>query len=310
MTILELVHDIHLKTGLFDPDKTRINHVNSSWALLQCPFHKGGKERNPSFSLNTVDGYYKCFACGKFGNITELSQLYNIDFTLESANGRGVNLVVTDKETEVVDYPGFDEDWIAELTANAYPDQFLERGISEETLRQYRVCHDTDSNCIVFPVYQANGRPGYVFKRSAINKRFYTQSNVRLLLYGIDKAYNRQREELFITEGPIDALSLIDMGYNAVACFGLGSVVQMRDVLKLGNRKVVLAFDNDKAGHEASIKWFSFLSRNCDKGLHRLQYPDSNIKDPNDLLKEYGRRCDLKYGRCEDLLFKKVRQRR
>jgi DNA primase len=32
-----------------------------------CPFHKEGKERNPSLIMDAKDGHYKCFACGEKG---------------------------------------------------------------------------------------------------------------------------------------------------------------------------------------------------------------------------------------------------
>lgn len=38
-----------------------------AWLAVYCPFHAGGKERNPSLSMNATDGHYKCHACGAKG---------------------------------------------------------------------------------------------------------------------------------------------------------------------------------------------------------------------------------------------------
>ena len=35
-----------------------------------CPFHKGGKEANPSFNLHHINGHYRCHACGAKGKDT------------------------------------------------------------------------------------------------------------------------------------------------------------------------------------------------------------------------------------------------
>jgi DNA primase len=35
--------------------------------ILPCPFHKDGKEKNPSLHLQQVEGYYRCHACGAKG---------------------------------------------------------------------------------------------------------------------------------------------------------------------------------------------------------------------------------------------------
>lgn len=36
--------------------------------LAQCPFHKGGKERNPSMKVDDTKGTYYCFTCKEHGN--------------------------------------------------------------------------------------------------------------------------------------------------------------------------------------------------------------------------------------------------
>jgi DNA primase len=40
-----------------------------------CPFHKNGKERNPSLMVDAREGYFRCFTCGaKGGDVIALYQ--------------------------------------------------------------------------------------------------------------------------------------------------------------------------------------------------------------------------------------------
>jgi len=39
----------------------------NGWAQAPCPFHKDGKERNPSFSVRLDCGAFRCHACGAKG---------------------------------------------------------------------------------------------------------------------------------------------------------------------------------------------------------------------------------------------------
>ena len=58
--------------------KLRLLHkTGPGWAIAACPVHKGGKERNPSFSVNLRDGSYRCFSCQIKGDFKDLQLLIN-----------------------------------------------------------------------------------------------------------------------------------------------------------------------------------------------------------------------------------------
>lgn len=67
-------HQAHLnKSTLMSPlpmlDMLSIRYQRAGARLaVFCPFHKDGKERNPSLSMNPKDGYYRCFTCGEKGH--------------------------------------------------------------------------------------------------------------------------------------------------------------------------------------------------------------------------------------------------
>ena len=48
----------------------------AEWALITCPAHKGGEEKNPSLGVSLVDGHFRCHACGaRGGDIISLHRL-------------------------------------------------------------------------------------------------------------------------------------------------------------------------------------------------------------------------------------------
>ena len=53
-----------------------IRRLKGEWALITCPSHKNGAEKNPSMSVNLPEGYFRCHACGaKGGDIIALHRL-------------------------------------------------------------------------------------------------------------------------------------------------------------------------------------------------------------------------------------------
>lgn len=56
--------------------------VRGQWAQTYCPFHKNGQEKHPSLSVNLVEGYFRCFACGIKGSdvLSFHRQYYQLDF--------------------------------------------------------------------------------------------------------------------------------------------------------------------------------------------------------------------------------------
>lgn len=62
---------------------------------------------------------------------------------------------------------------------------------------------------------------------------------------GAFNAVGFQRNEVFITEGAFDALSLIEAGYNAVAIFGISGF----NADWVESDEITFCFDQDQAGH-------------------------------------------------------------
>ncbi|HMJ33778.1 MAG TPA: DNA primase [Baekduia sp.] len=120
-----------------------------------CPFHE---ERTPSFSVNADDGFYHCFGCGVGGDAFRfVMETEGLDFVgaLESLAQRyGVEIAVEDEDPAAAERrrqrdrllalleraASFYEKWLWDSAEAAPARLYLaERGLSDETLRTFRV---------------------------------------------------------------------------------------------------------------------------------------------------------------------------
>jgi DNA primase len=134
--------------------RTDLRRVGSRWVGL-CPFHD---ERTPSFSVNADQGLYHCFGCGVGGDaigfvretealdfaesVELLAERYNVELKREREDPaeeerrrrRGRLLALLERTTAFYEKYLWDSD-----DARAAREYLAGRGLSEETLRAYRV---------------------------------------------------------------------------------------------------------------------------------------------------------------------------
>lgn len=112
----------------------------------------------------------------------------------------------------------------------------------------------------------------------------YSKSKVGKVRIFNSQALRESRKPIFVVEGELDALSIIDVGAEAIA---LGSTANKRALLTMlesqrPSRPLIIAMDNDKAGSRAS--------KELTEGLERLKIPCYRIdiiqpyKDANEAL--------------------------
>lgn len=135
---------------------------------------------------------------------------------------------------------------------------------------------------IIFPFFQ-NGK--IVFLQGRLNKDLesvkYLNLNGRpVTLYNIDTLTDIQKnEKIFITEGVLDALILLQNGYRAIGIIGVNNFkYDYIDMFK--GLDIVLALDNDPAGEEAIYRLAKmFYSKG--QGISALKLPEG-VKDITD----------------------------
>jgi DNA primase len=135
--------------------RTELRRAGPGRYMGRCPFHE---ERSPSFSVDTSKGLYHCFGCGVGGDAYKfVMETEGLDFTgaLESLARRvGIELTVEDEDPQAAErrmarerlmelleraavfYERYLWDSAEAAPARAY---LLERGLTEETLKTFRV---------------------------------------------------------------------------------------------------------------------------------------------------------------------------
>lgn len=158
------------------------------------------------------------------------------------------------------------------------------RGISKKVVKDYQLGFDKESNAYVIPV----GHSGFI-QRFVNNKSPKYKRSPGLKNYFLSKTFDNSLP-FILTEGEIDALSLLTCDYPNV--LALGGIASAKDCylqhFLTSSLPPILAFDLDQAGQNTYQK-ICYLADELGrpKPLNFWSYipnPPSNIKDINDLL--------------------------
>lgn len=144
------------------------------------------------------------------------------------------------------------------------------RGIPRHLQRKYKIgiYRDLYPNKVGFPIFDQRHRIVGITLRKLhdedvgpkwIHKPDGYKASVNL--YNIHKAITHNGT-IILTEGPIDVLKLVTCGFNnCVATFGCSiSKEQIRLLKSIGAYKIVIAYDNDKAGNKGCVKVAKMLN--------------------------------------------------
>lgn len=169
------------------------------------------------------------------------------------------------------------------------------RGISERTVTLYRIGQGDTGNEIHFPSYdetcQHMQMGKFMVPKSALNDRKIWTEGTSKVLFG-KHAVDAIGEDLFITEGEIDALSMADMGYPAVSV-PFGAKWDSEDGKNPNDEwiqndfdwlekfsRIYLCFDADEPGQRAAK---SIVKRLGIERTFLVKMPEG-CKDANDVL--------------------------
>jgi DNA primase len=291
-----------------------------------CPFHN---EKTPSFMVSPSKQIFKCFGCGKGGNvITFIQEIERIDFrdaAKELAKQANIDLAKyqidpkknDDRQDEkekikrihklaqkffieqlekhpsakkyLIEGRKLDEKIIKEFGIGYAPDshyaliqELKSKGFSDQDLIEASLAKKSQTwwdlyaffrHRITFPIYDTmnnivgfsarivdpNDKPKYI--NSAEHKAFQKSQ----LLYGLNRAKSEIKEHnaLFIVEGQMDVIWLARLGYHlGVATCGTALTQEHLKLIKRFTEHLFLLFDNDDAGHEASIRALTLSYQN------------------------------------------------
>lgn len=141
------------------------------------------------------------------------------------------------------------------------------RGLTDDVIEIFDIGYDSSTQTITFPIKDVSGNCLFVARRSVKGKFFNYPEGAEKPLYGLyelaretlvgkDKSGNLvlNPDEVIVTESMLDALSFWTINKYAVALNGLGTERQIRQLLNLPYRKIILATDMDEAGLKARKK--------------------------------------------------------
>jgi twinkle protein len=257
-----------------------------------CPFHN---EKTPSFKIRRSNDFYKCFGCGKSGDV------FSFIIEIENCSFHEAVKKVANKYNFELDI--ISKDYVKpihriEKINPAYINWFEKRGISNNTLLRFQITQGTEwmpKSKMEVPVVCFN----YFKKNELVNikfrgpgKDFKLAKDAELIFYNIDAI--EDKEEVVIVEGEIDCLSMYEAGiYNCISVPNGTSPKGNMQLKYLDNcyeyfvnkKKIVIATDNDNVGKLLKEE----LSRRLGKEIcYQIEYP-IDCKDSNDILNKYGK---------------------
>lgn len=282
------------KSGAFSIEENGLK-----WKCFSCD--KGGDLLDLIGLYKGIEGYRE--------RLEEVCKLYGIDLDGHKSNGeitqpkmyhnqtKNERKAPTDstKTEERTDYSSFFLEASKRINETNY---LKERGLSEAVISRFRLGYDPNwrhpnvpagvpySPRVIIPTSRYSYLARDIRKLEDIpeGSRSYMKQKVGGVSIFNVEALRKSKQPIFIVEGEIDALSIMEAGGEAIA---LGTANNGRALVKEVKKSkpvqpLVLALDNDEKGKEASKKIGQELSK---EGIpfYRLNV-SGEYKDPNEAL--------------------------
>lgn len=304
--VLSVLTDIYQLDGRVRHDEFRI----------LCP-HPKHQDHTPSADVNLKSGEWKCFSCGRAGDLIilgmfvlgksreEVKQILSPD-TVEgkiASITRRIALVTRQASASVTRKKN--PNYIPPVGSyhDGPLDYMLNRRLTMETLEKYGVRFVrsqellrtdqkpfTVTNCIGIPICDIRGNAlAWCYRATPDSERWFQEIryiytpevDLNSLWFGIN--HTRKGREVAITEGAIDSMWLNQLGITAMAILG-SNVRQPKKINQLSRfSKVTMFADHDQGGVQA----VSFLGRALrQRGVPCMvvTYPAwAHGKDPQDM---------------------------
>src|SRR5574344_337180 len=271
-----------------------------------CPFHE---DKNPSFSWNPKSNQFHCFGCSKNFDIIDLYLLQGLTYVQavqKLFEKTGIEFNFTERgiqSKQAYRYPkrefGYDKTLVE--------DYLKSRKISKETLEYADIQEDQYGN-IVFHYYDTNDvllnvkyRPSRKINSGESKMWFQKDADTTPILFNMNRI--DPTKPLVVTEGEIDALSIIEAGYKNVVSVPTGAqsynwIEECWDWLEQFD-KIIVWSDNDEPGikmrNECIRRLGSARTMFIDIKEEHIGKDNKKCKDANELLYFYGKDILLEY---------------
>ena len=179
------------------------------------------------------------------------------------------------------------------MTKKGYTkEELLEAGLVLKS--QKGSLYDRFRNRLMFPIIDVRGNViGFGGRVMDDSKPKYLNSpetsifNKRKNLFALNVAKKSKQGRIILTEGYMDAIALHQYGIDcAVASLGTALTEEHAQLLAKYTSQVVLTYDGDEAGQDATRRAIPMLER---AGLQVKILRMQGAKDPDEFLKKFGR---------------------
>lgn len=262
----------------------------------KCPIH-GSDEGTPLVVYPQSDSYY-CFACESGGDVIQFVRDYdNVSHTMaikKLANEVNINIESNEEWQKSVRLEG-DCKKLVEKAKTQLPkviDYLHKRGFTDETIKLFEL--GFENNTLVIPIRNEHGQHVAIARRQFdrnpkyLNSRNNVLYDKSALLYNLDQAIKiRNKDELYMVEGYMDAISGHQMGLPTVAYCGNEVHKDQLRTLSRSLRKIptiIYCPDNDKEGIKRVPRVRDYFRELLPRASVRILELPEGIKDLNDAL--------------------------
>lgn len=208
-----------------------------------CPYCNSDKHK---FYLNTITGLFDCKLgkCGAKGNMNHLLAHLGIQDRVDYGSEHTEH-----KEDTVVNISVNQNNFTSLLPEDKITKYMESRGISLDTLSRYNVQKDLRDTKLVFETYKDDKLVNVTYRTS--DKLIYMEKGSKQALWNRENL-DFKNDTIYITEGRIDALTLLEMGVDNIVSMPNGCSshdwISLEWDLLSKFEKIILCYDNDDAG--------------------------------------------------------------
>ena len=256
-----------------------------------CPYCNGGIHRDKDkFYINVNTGQFDCkrASCGKTGNLYTLADDFNFELPEEFKSNN--DYIPPQKNYALPSQK-------LEPTRQSVYEYFEKRKISKETVDRYKITTKTGAdNIICFSFFDDKGEivskkyRKMDFDKTRDKSKEWFEKDCKPILYGIGQCSNS--DTLIITEGQIDALSIVETGFSNVVSVG-GGANSFNDNCFRENRaflsrfKTIIVFGDYERDTITLLDDIKERFKGEVLNINPKYYRD--CKDANELLMKYGK---------------------
>lgn len=268
-----------------------VQRVSGNEVTARCPVHhkyKGRESTRAAWSMNIESGLWHCWTCGARGNIMQLVRELSADpMILWNVQKQVILSGFAPQERVYEHVPKAQVDWVEYAEFELVPDKVLAlRQLDADVARRFGIRWDPSNRSVIVPIISPSGElMGWQAKKSGWFNNYPEGIKKGSTLFGIERA----TESIgLLLESPLDVVrfhSVVSSGVSAVASFGASVSQDQIDLLTDKFDGLILAMDNDEAGHLSTKRLRTSLST-FRKGIRYWKYSVDSPKDIGEMSDE------------------------